>query len=603
MADRPRRQALYQNPMSYFGGLVMIGSALLIVITLAIQFISRGGNPYLGIFAFLVLPGFVVFGLLILLWGMRRESLRRRRTGSTEAPPYPRVDLNEPHQRRRFGYSLVGASLLLVVVAVASYHGFLFTESVTFCGKVCHSVMEPEHTAYLSSPHARVRCVDCHVGEGAGWYVKSKLSGVRQVFAVMLDSYERPIPVPIRDLRPARETCEHCHWPEKFYGAQLVRNPHFRYDEKNTPEQITFLVKTGGGSPKLGQNAGIHWHMILENQITYVATDEKLQEIPWVSVRHADGSTDEYVSTAAKVDKPTVDKLEKHVMDCMDCHNRPTHIFPAPEYAVDQTMSSGQVPADLPWIKKVAVDALVREYPDRESAVAGIRREIAGFYTAKYPELAQGRKADIDQAVETVTEIYGRSVFPQMNVNWTTYASNIGHRNWPGCFRCHDGKHVNPAGKVLTTDCTICHTMPQRSALAPIGAEVPSSTENWHPWTLKGTHATMLCSRCHAAGFRAPTDCAECHKIDVAAPMMAMGCETCHAKEQEVQPINDCKTCHESLAELHTAGGHPDAACTDCHQHHVWKVTARDACLTCHDDKKDHMTDGGPCAECHTFRS
>ncbi len=405
MAGTPRRQSLYHNPASYFGGLVMFGSALLIVITLVIQFLGRGGNPYLGIFAFLVLPGFVGLGLLVFLWGMRRESLRRRRTGATEAPPYPRVDLNVPAQRRRFAVAVAAGGLLLVVVAVASYHGFFFTESVTFCGKVCHSVMEPEHTAYLASPHARVRCVDCHVGEGAGWYVKSKLSGVRQVLAVMIAQLRAPIPVPVKNLRPARETCEECHWPQKFYGAQLVRNPHFRYDEKNTPEQITFLVKTGGGSPKLGQNAGIHWHMILENQITYVATDEKLQEIPWVSVRHADGSVTSTCRPRRRSRRRELEKLEKHVMDCMDCHNRPTHIFPAPEYAVDQTMSSGQIPADLPWIKKVAVDALVREYPDREGAVAGIRsgdrRLLRGRSTRSW---SQGRRADIDQAVETVTD-------------------------------------------------------------------------------------------------------------------------------------------------------------------------------------------------------
>jgi len=600
-SEKPRQAYLYRNPVSYFGGLVVAGSVALILVTLALM-TFLGGSPYFGIFAFLVLPMFVVLGIVIVLFGMRRESRRRLRLGTAEAPPYPRVDLNDPVQRRRFGGATIGAFLLLILLAVTGYHGFLFTESVTFCGRICHTVMEPEYTAYQASPHARVSCVECHVGAGAGWYVKSKLSGVRQVFAVMLNTYETPIPVPIKDLRPARETCEECHWPQKFYGAQLIRNPHFRYDEANSAEQITFLVKTGGGSPKLGENAGIHFHMIIENEITFAAADEKLQEIPWVSVRHADGTVSEYVSTETTLSAEELAKLPRRVMDCMDCHNRPTHIFPPPEGAIDVAMSSGLISPKLPWIKKVAVDALVGEYPDREAATRGISAEIRGFYAARYPEVATASAHEIAQACEVVTAIYGRSVFPKMKVNWQSYASNIGHRNWPGCFRCHDGKHATADGRKLTTDCTVCHTMPQRGPLAPIGAEMPASAQAWHPWDLKGKHATMLCNRCHAAGYRPPTECAECHKLDVAAPMMASGCDTCHAAEQEVQPINDCATCHDSLGELHKAGAHPDAACTDCHKPHGWKVAGRADCLTCHEDKAAHYDEEqAACASCHEF--
>ena len=201
---------------------------------------------------------------------------------------------------------------------------------------------------------------------------------------------------------------------------------------------------------------------------------------------------------------------------------------------------------------------------------------------------------------DRVVPIYGRSVFPEMKVNWTTYASNIGHRNWPGCFRCHDGKHVNEQGKVLTRECTTCHTMPQRGPLTPIGTEMPASTANWHPWELKAKHAEMLCNRCHAAGFRPPGTCAGCHKLDTSAPMMDAGCDTCHLKDQEVKPLADCKTCHEDLAGLHKKGGHPDASCTDCHKPHGWKVTGREICMGCHDDKAKHYR-GRDCASCHDF--
>ena len=601
MKTQPLGSGLYRNPLSYLGGLVVIGSALLIVFSLVLSLAMAQGSPYLGILTYLVFPGFLAIGALLFVVGIRRESRRRRRLGPEAAPAYPSLDLNQPGQRRRFTLAVAIVFSLVILLGVVSYHAFNFTESVTFCGRVCHTVMQPEYTAYLSSPHARVRCVDCHVGSGASWYVKSKLSGARQVLAVTFHTYPTPIPVPVRNLRPARETCEECHWPQKFYGAQLIQNPHFRYDERNTAEQISLLVKTGGGSPKLGQNAGIHWHMIIENKVTYAALDEQLQRIPWISVTGPDGKKHDYFSESYGVPREKASALPRHVMDCMDCHNRPTHIFQPPDGAVDKAMSSGLIPATLPWIKKVAVDALVREYKDREAARAGLREYILDFYAKNYPEVRSGRAAELDGAITRVVDIYDRSVFPDMNVNWKTYGSNIGHRNWPGCFRCHDGTHFNEEGKVLSKECTVCHTMPQRGPLSPIGTTMPASMQNWHPWELKGKHATILCSRCHAAGYRPPTDCADCHKLDTKAPMMDSGCDTCHANEQEVQPINDCKTCHDMLPGLHTKGGHPDASCTDCHKPHLWKVAGRDTCLTCHDDKKDHYKDGGDCASCHEF--
>jgi hypothetical protein len=600
MTGKGRGEALYRNAMSYFGGLVVAGAAIILVFALVLQYTLSEANPYLGIFTFMILPAVLSFGLLLFLLGMRRESVRRRRAG-TEALPYPRVDLNDPRQRRNFGFALVGGSILSILMAVAGYHAFFFTESVTFCGKICHTVMEPEYSAYLRSPHARVSCVECHVGSGASWYVKSKLSGVRQVLAVTFHTYETPIPVPISNLRPARETCEHCHWPQKFYGAQLVRNPHFRYDEANTAEQISFALKTGGGSPALGQNAGIHWHMILENTVTYAATDRQLEHIPWIRVKHHDGTVTEYVDTTTKLTADELAKLPRHVMDCMDCHNRPTHIFSPPETAVDRALASGFISPSLPWIKKLAVDTLVRDYPDRAAAHTAIRTSMEGFYKEKYPDVASAKTKLIDNAVNVVLDIYDHNVFPAMKVNWTTYASNIGHRNWPGCFRCHDGRHATKDGKILTRDCGTCHTRPQRGPLAPLGETLPASNESWHPFELQGKHAKILCNRCHAAGFRPPVQCAECHKMDTKPPMMDGGCDNCHQVAGSVQPLNDCKTCHDSLPGLHTKGGHPDASCTDCHKPHTWKVTDRDTCLTCHDDKKQHYADGGACANCHEF--
>lgn len=594
MDKKHRTPPLYHNSVSYFGFLVMLVSIMLIIFLLLVNL--GLSSPYIGIATFLVLPLGIVLGLLVLLYGMRRESLRRRKEG-VDHVAYPRLDLNDSKQRRWFALVLVGGSLVGVILAFVGYRGYQFTESVTFCGEVCHTVMQPEYTAYLNGPHARVPCVECHVGEGVSWYVKSKLSGVRQVVAVTLDTYQRPIPTPIENLRPARETCEECHWPAKFYGAQLIQNPHFRYDKENTPEQMSLLVKTGGGARQLGEMAGIHWHMIIDNTVEFRATDRHLQDIPWVKVTHHDGTETIYQAKDSELKPEQLGALETHTMDCMDCHNRPSHIFHPPEQAIDLAMQSNEISPDLPWIKKVAVDALVAPYDDTEQAHAGIENAIAGYYQKQ--NLVDGNKSKIDQAVKVAQGIWDRSVFPAMNVNWKSYPMNIGHRNWPGCFRCHDGNHVAEDGTVLTHSCTACHTMPQRGPLQPLGSSAPESTENWHPWKLEGKHAQILCNECHAAGFRPPLECATCHGFKQDAPMMDMGCDSCHQRSQYVQPLEDCTSCH-TVTGLHQEGGHPDASCTDCHKPHTWLVTKRETCLQCHEDKKEHNAPTF-CGECHEF--
>ena len=600
--EAPRRGGLYRNAISLIGAIISGGNILLIIFALALEYSAKRPSPYIGIFTYMVFPTFFAVGAAVFLYGMWHESMRRRKAGSEDALPYPLVDLNIPRHRKRFIYISFGGTFLAIFMAFVTYNAFLYSESVPFCGTLCHTVMKPEYTAYLASPHARVACVDCHVGHGASWYVKAKISGLRQVIAVVTRSYPTPIPTPIENLRPARETCEECHWPAKFFGTQLMQNPHFRYNEANTAEQISLGVKTGGGSSTLGGTAGIHWHMIIKNRVSYVATDRQKQEIPYLEVRDREGNLeDEYTSLDYKGTKEQLAALPKDVMDCMDCHNRPTHIYLPPDTAVDRAMTTGLIPRTLPWAKKVVVDALVREYPTTEKAHEGLTAEIEGFYRKKYPSVIQERKADVDKTVAQAIAIFDRSVFPDMKVNWKTYNSNIGHRNWPGCFRCHDGRHVSKSGKVLSMGCTECHTMPERGPLLPLGNVSAGNEVPWHPIALIGKHDRILCSKCHSAGYRPPSECAECHKLNVAAPMMKMACTDCHKKVGEVKPLTACQECHDTLSGLHKKGGHPDAACTDCHKPHVWEVTGRDTCLACHSDMKEHNAPK-PCTECHDFR-
>jgi nitrate/TMAO reductase-like tetraheme cytochrome c subunit len=600
---RKKGTGLHRNTISYIGLIITFIGALLTLFSTIMAISGVTSSPYLGIFSYMVFPAVIIFGGLVFLFGTRRESRRRKRTGTTDALPYPKLDLNDRRQRRKFSIISVILFFVFILLAVVGYNGFLFTESNRFCGMLCHVVMEPEYTAYKHSPHARVRCVDCHVGPGTSFYVKSKMSGAGMVSKTILANYTTPIPTPIKHLRPARETCEECHWPEKFYGAQLLQIPYFRYDEENTNDQISLIMKTGGGSTDLGQSSGIHWHMIVDNTITYAPADSQQQTIPWFQVRGRHGEVRTYTALDTDLSAAEIEALPRRNLDCIDCHNRPSHRFPPPDRSVDVALYNGHIPSDLPWIKKVATEALEAPYPTREQARTGIRNTIFNFYNTRYPELYRERATDISQAVEMALSIYEWTAFPEMNVDWTTYPENIGHRNWNGCFRCHDGRHATADGKVLSNECTICHTMPTRSALKPLGALAPASPDNWHPMLLTGRHAEVLCTACHTPGIRPSPQCSSCHDSHTDTPMWEMDCTDCHLEPGSLQPMEPCASCHAGLGGDHNAGGHPDAACTDCHWPHHWTVEGRETCSECHvpEDFEDEHYAPDACTDCHEF--
>jgi hypothetical protein len=270
MINRP---ALLRHPLSLLGAVLTTVAGVLFVTVFTLELFGWHANPYMGIVFFLILPGVFVLGLLLMPLGMWLDR-RRTRAGRPLAVGWPVLDFRDPRQRRWTFFVLVATLVNVVIVSLASYSGIKHMDSVEFCGQVCHTVMEPEFAAYQDGPHSRVTCVQCHIGEGASWFVRSKLSGVRQVFAVSAGTFSRPIPSPVHNLRPARETCETCHWPEKFHGDKVKVIRSYSPDETNTEQEMTMLIHVGGGSDRLGIATGIHWHMNLANEIEYIATDE-----------------------------------------------------------------------------------------------------------------------------------------------------------------------------------------------------------------------------------------------------------------------------------------------------------------------------------------
>ncbi len=331
-------------------------------------------------------------------------------------------------------------------------------DSTQFCGQTCHTVMEPEFTAYQGSPHSHVSCVECHIGPGAGWFVRSKLSGVRQVFAVTFHTYSRPIHAPVKYLRPARETCEQCHWPQRFTGDKFVVKTTYKDDEKNTPQTTAMLLKVGGRT-WLG-SIGIHGgHLDEGARIRYISIDDQRQVIPVVYYTDDKGKTIEYVSSDIQATKQQLAAGEHRSMDCVDCHNRPTHAFELPENAVNKQMASGFVSPELPFMRKKAVELLKADYSDRETARRRIMDGVTSFYRANYPSVYDSRRALVERSAENVANIYLRNVFPAMKMNWGVHPNNLGHNDSPGCFRCHDGSHVSSDGQAISNDCSACHDL------------------------------------------------------------------------------------------------------------------------------------------------
>ncbi len=449
---------LSQNTISLIGVVLTTSSAITLIAFWIYDFMLPGPpHPYVGILLFLILPAIFLFGLILIPIGIFLK--RRRLRAAGELPSiYPDIDFKTPQVRS--GLLFVGVATLLnvMIFAFASYRGVSYMDTTTFCGQSCHTVMVPEFSAYQNSPHSRVDCVECHIGPGASWFVRAKISGTRQLFAVAFKTYPTPIPSPVHNLRPARDTCEQCHWPQRISGDKFVVKTNYKEDEKNTKLTTALVLKIGGRTHT--GSVGIHGrHLDDGSRIRYISIDAERQVIPVVYYTDDKGKTIEFVSTDTKATKQQLEKGEHRAMDCIDCHNRPTHAFELPDNAVDLRMSEGVISPELPYIRKKAVELLKVKYPDRETAKAQIVEGIIRFYRDTYPDVNNTKRTLVEQSADAVAAIYLRNIFPEMKVTWGGHPNNLGHNDFPGCFRCHDGSHTSADGQTISNDCSACHNL------------------------------------------------------------------------------------------------------------------------------------------------
>jgi hypothetical protein len=454
-------QRLIRTRLGLLGAVLTTSSAILIIAVLLLSLLGFETSPYLGVLAFLILPGLFVLGLLLMPLGSWLERRRQLRGGGDASLPV--FDLNVPAMRRRL---LVFAGLTvanLVIIGAASYKGVEVMDRAQFCGS-CHSVMDPEFTAYSRSPHSRVACVQCHIGPGASWFVKSKLSGAWQVVSVSLNLYPRPIPTPVKNLRPSRDTCEQCHWPTRFVGDRLRVLTRHEEDEKNTPKNTVLLMHVGGGDA----GHGIHRHVAPGVQIRYLA-DPKRETIATVELTDKYGEVHRFEPKPPEgKPAPSTEGMVWRTMDCVDCHNRPTHQYRSAEFEIDAAIQDGRIDRSLPFIRREGLKALKTEFPSADAAKAGISKALTEFYEKQFPDLLKERRGSVEKAARELAEAWRVNVWPQMNITWGTYPSHLGHPNpngpevpgaSNGCWRCHDDNHVTADGKSISQDCDLCHAV------------------------------------------------------------------------------------------------------------------------------------------------
>jgi len=472
------------------------------------------------------------------------------------------IDLSRPDHRRNI--VLVFAILFVVTIAVilSAYRVYEYSESSTFCGTSCHT-MNPQFNRYQHSSHANVECVDCHVGSGFNFYVKSKVEGVRQLYALATNTYSRPIKSPVHNLRPAREICESCHSPTTFQDNIIKTVTHYDNDEKNTPVVSTLILKMGGWQDTTGISRGIHWH--ISNPVYYLADDEQRQIILWVGVERSDGTLKEYYSRdVILMDKTTlVEEAQARgdirKMDCIDCHNRTAHEIPPPERMVDEAITSRLIDSNLPYIRAKSIETLDAKYPSKTDAFRALD-DLLNFYQINYPDTFMQQRMGLEQAIFELKQVYSSTNFPDMNLDWKTNPNNQDHSYSLGCFRCHDDKHVNVSDtgeemETITASCNLCHTVPivgmgdDLLVEAPVIVGSPPPSHASSRWTVEHQNISQeeqgICLQCHGQGF---CNNGVCHNLSHPPDMLFV-----HADEYRKQGNQVCYTCHQ------------DISCSRCH--------------------------------------
>jgi len=495
---------------------------------------------------------------------------RRRLRGRLPPLRIPRIRI--PRSRTGIFAALLVVGALGFAAVWTGVTLIQWTETASFCGR-CHQ-MGPELAAYDAGPHRDVTCGECHVEPGVEGWIKAKLNGTKQLIQVITGLYPKPVPPPDHtDLPPVADTCLRCHSLERLATVNLVTRTTFTEDQANTRQFVGLMIRPGSGDVA-DVNRSVHWHVL--SDVQFRAPAANAQKIDYVVVTRSDGTVEEYLAQdkigVAEDVGPDIAKIKAtepdRKVDCITCHNRVGHPIPNPGLSTDARLVAGQIDPSLPFIKREAMRILWSAFPDVPTADAEADK-LTSFYSLNYPDVAATQAAAIGQAVAQIKLLYRLAATPDMKVTAASYPDNLGHLDFPGCFRCHDGGHFlvkdgTVTKEVIPSTCDTCHTFPQiGTAIASLPLGQPPSTHadplyvfNHRSVATSVDPGGQSCGGCHARDY-----CINCHKTG-AVTVKHETMMTNHAQVIRDQGNQACAYCHQPVY------------CARCHAEKVLPVTA-----------------------------
>ena len=484
----------FYNKITYVGMILTAFFGSIELLLFILNSFSLPSNVLIGGLTYVIIPIFVIGSFVLIPFGAiwKWYVINKKKKVADRKKIY--MDLSKKTHVNGLIAAMSALVILLMMTMIGTYNAFQYTESNEFCGQLCHAVMEPEYVSHENSAHANIKCAECHIGEGVDWYIKSKISGMRQLLGVVLSNYPKPVPSPVHNLRPANDTCEKCHWPNKFYSSFDLKKTYYPKEEGLEKSWvIRMLVKVGSTK----QNAqGIHAHMFNNNKIYYVADDEKRQQISWVKSVDASGKETIYLAPDSKYNASKPSEKEVRNMDCIDCHNRPTHQYKSPQDIVNLAIASEKIKPVMPNLKNTIIEVLTAEYKNKKEAASTIKEKLTSYYKQELGSDFSKNSKDVEKTVDYVASQYTINFFPEMKAVWSAYPDNIGHLNSAGCFRCHDGQHKSADGKVISRNCNSCHIIIEQGGASKVEKSV-DGLEFKHPFDGDETWKETGCYECH----------------------------------------------------------------------------------------------------------
>ena len=406
--------------------------------------------------------------------------------------------------------SITSVALLLLGLAalgVAGIAGWEYSNSNAFCATMCHNVHPEEIAAHQKGAHARVNCVECHMGRSSTLHLMAlKPTHMKELWG-MIAGYERPITS--STLRPSREACESCHYPSAEHHDSVAVKVQYGTDPLSSESRTKLVLHTGMDSIRSGYTRGIHWH--IQNEVRFVSPDPQRREIPWVEVTKADGSKVTYTDAETKLSAQQIAALPARPMACFDCHNAVGHPFSNPTTVIDEAIRTGRIDRKLPDTKARAV-ALVEKLGEITGETDARAKKIDALIAESATRAATAAEfKPAEQKFNAVMrEVLLAASFREKDFSWKSFPNHTGHSDTPGCFRCHDGKHYNDKGEAIRLQCTLCHALPE------------VTRENG-----KGSVASLLPEK---AGEQQPDSHQRPNFMHTHADDVGPECETCHGE-------------------------------------------------------------------------